>query len=57
MLILTQFPVETTQIDAEGEWTRSENFQTDMIRFFEQGDFSDVTFQVFVKETGEKKVG
>jgi len=39
----------------EEEWTRSDNFQTDMLRAFQCGEFYDCTFQVYSKD-GDKKV-
>jgi hypothetical protein len=39
----------------EEEWTRSDNFQTDMLRAFQCGEFYDCTFQVYSKD-GHKKV-
>jgi hypothetical protein len=41
--------------NVEEEWTRSENFQTDLLHAFEIGEFYDCTFQVFSKD-GDKKV-
>jgi hypothetical protein len=39
----------------EEEWTRSEDFQTDMLRAFQCGEFYNCTFQVYSKD-GDKKV-
>jgi hypothetical protein len=38
------------------EWTRSDNFQTDLLHLWQHSEFYDCTFQVTSKEADENKV-